>query len=56
MPIIDVGSGRVNLSKYDVVDGVKNYTEGYTTNEAMAFMQTDIKRFKVRDNVKKSCR
>lgn len=52
--LIDVGSGRVNLSKYDVVDGVKNYTEGYTTNEAMAFMQTDIKRFKVRDNVKKA--
>lgn len=52
--LIDVASGRVNLSKYDVVDGVKNYTEGYTTNEAMAFMQTDIKRFKVRDNVKKA--
>lgn len=52
--LIDVASGRVNLSKYDVVDGVKNYTEGYTTNEAMAFMQTDIKRFKVRDNVRKA--
>lgn len=49
--LIDVASGRVNLSKYDVVDGIKNYTEGYTTNEAMAFMQTDIKRFKVRDQV-----
>jgi len=52
--LIDVASGRVNLSKYDVVDGVKNYTEGYTTNEAMAFMQTDIKRFKVRDQVQKA--
>lgn len=52
--LIDVASGRVNLSKYEVVDGVKNYTEGYTTNEAMAFMQTDIKRFKVRDQVQKA--
>ena len=52
--IIDVGSGRVNLSKYDVVDGVKNYTEGYTTNEAMAFMQTDIKRFDVKGVAKES--
>jgi len=52
--LIDVASGRVNLSKYDVVDGVKNYTEGYTTNEAMAFMQTDIKRFDVKGVAKES--
>jgi len=44
--IIDTSSGRVNLSKYDVdEDGVKKYTEGYTTGELQAFLQSDIQRF-----------
>ena len=53
--IIDTSSGRVNLSKYDVAeDGVKNYTEAYTTNELMAFLQSDINRFDVKGVAKKS--
>jgi len=53
--IIDTASGRVNLSKYDVSDdGVKNYTEAYTTNELMAFLQSDIKRFDVKGVAKQA--
>ena len=44
--IIDTSSGSVNLSKYDLdEDGVKKYTEGYTTGELQAFLQSDIQRF-----------
>ena len=53
--IIDTSSGRVNLSKYDVADdGVKNYTEAYTTNELKAFLQSDIKRFDVKGVAKEA--
>lgn len=53
--IIDTSSGRVNLTKYTVGnDGVKKYTDGYTTNELKAFLSSDIKRFNVKDASKQA--
>ena len=50
--IIDTSSGRVNLSKYDVDEnGVKRYTEAYSTGELKAFLQSDIQRFDVKGAV-----